>query len=453
MTERSVFMNMKEINLLYKETIEKKFEENLRSSKVSQDYLESSTAKYKGRTIYSLYMPKLFTDEDVAYLKEKSETMYRILVKVMQEYFEKEDYRELFGFDDELKELILKRPPYYCLLPICRLDIFLNEEDRSFKYCEFNADGSSSMNEDRELNIALKLTQAYKDLTEEYEFYSFELFDSWVKTFMDIYNTSPLKVDNPHIAITDFLEKGCSIEEFTEFKKAFERAGYSAEICEIRNFTFDGESLISPTGRKVDAIYRRAVTTDIMHNKAQVQPFLNAVKQNKVCLIGDFCTQIIHNKILFYILHMDRTKQFLTAEEAEYIDSHIPKTVKLNDRYINELNVLSTKDRWIIKPEDSYGAKGVYAGIHFTDGQWASLIDKHKNSDYIIQEFIMPYPSYNIDFKKKHPEFKLYSNLTGMYMYGGKLAGFYSRQSKKEIISTEHDENDVASTIIRKKRV
>ena len=197
MIERSVFMNMKEINLLYKETIEKKFEENLRSSKVSQDYLESSTAKYKGRTIYSLYMPKLFTDEDVAYLKEKSETMYRILVKVMQEYFEKEDYRELFGFDGELKELILKRPPYYCLLPICRLDIFLNEEDRSFKYCEFNADGSSSMNEDRELNIALKLTQAYKDLTEEYEFYSFELFDSWVKTFMDIYNTSPLRLTTP----------------------------------------------------------------------------------------------------------------------------------------------------------------------------------------------------------------------------------------------------------------
>lgn len=64
----------------------------------------------------------------------------------------------------------------------------------------------------------------------------------------------------------------------------------------------------------------------------------------------------------------------------------------------------------------------------------------------------MPYASYNIDFKKKNPEFKKYSNLTGIYLYGGKMAGFYSRQSVKEIISTAHDENDIASTVIRKKQ-
>ena len=443
---------MKDINLLYKDTIEKNFEGNMESSKRMWEYLENSTAKYKGRTIYALYMPKLFTDEDVEYLRDKIETMYRILIKVINEYFEKEDYRELFGFDKELEELILNRPSYSCLLPICRLDIFYNEEDRSFKFCEFNADGSSSMNEDRELNIAIKLTQVYKDLSDKFEFSSFELFDSWAKTFLEIYNTSENPKEKPYIAITDFLEKGCSIEEFAQFKLAFEKAGCKAEICEIRDFKFDGENLISPTGHKVDAIYRRAVTTDIFTHKSEIQPFLEAVKKRKVVLIGDFCTQIIHNKILFYILHLDRTKAFLTEDEIAYIDAHVPKTVKLSDEFIEKLDVLTAKDKWIIKPEDSYGAKGVYAGIHFSDEEWAELIRKHKDDSYILQEFIMPYASYNIDFKKKNPEFKKYRNLTGIYLYGGKMAGFYSRQSVKEIISTANDENDIASTVIRKKQ-
>ena len=38
-----------------------------------------------------------------------------------------------------------------------------------------------------------------------------------------------------------------------------------------------------------------------------------------------------------------------------------------------------------------------------------------------------------------------------MYIYNGKFAGFYSRQSNHEIISTQYDENDIASAVIKQK--
>ena len=73
----------------------------------------------------------------------------------MDAYAKDEDYRRLFGFEPKLEELILREPTYDSPIPIARIDIFYNEETGDFKFCEFNTDGTSAMNEDRELNIAI----------------------------------------------------------------------------------------------------------------------------------------------------------------------------------------------------------------------------------------------------------------------------------------------------------
>lgn len=441
---------MDNFNLYYKKIIEDNFEENLKTSKEFYNYLDNSTAKYKGQTIYALYMAKAFPGEVIDYLKESSEKMYGILVKVIKKYLADEQYRKLFGFKKELEDLILIPSHYDSFLPISRLDIFLNEKDLSFKFCEFNADGSSSMNEDREINNAFKHTQAYKQISREYEVTSFELFDTWAETFLNIYSTYKYRVDKPNIAIVDFLEKGCSIEEFTEFKNAFIKKGCNCEIAEIGDLVFKEGKLFTKTGMEINAVYRRAVTTDIMEKYDEVKNFISGVKEGKVCLVGGFFTHIIHDKVLFKILNDERTYTFLTDDEIDFIKEHIPLTKDLTTYETEKYNVYENKDKFLIKPRDSYGAKGVYAGVTTDSEKWKRIIDENKDKDYILQEFVTPYRSYNIDFKKKEPQFELYSNLTGMYMYNGVFSGLYSRQSIKEIISTDYDENDLASIVVNK---
>ncbi len=441
-------MKMKILEEQYKKAIEDDFEQNRISANQVLRYIEGSTAKYKGDAIYSLYMPKLFPASVVEYLKENAEIMYGILTKVTDRYLTDAAYRKLFSFDSVLEDLILHCPRYENKIPIARLDIFLNEEDLSFKFCEFNTDGTSAMNEDRELNIAVKRAKVFRDFEQKYTLGSFELFDSWVQQFEQIYRTEPNHLETPHVAIVDFLEKGCSTEEFEEFRSAFERAGFSAEIAEIRNLKNTKEGLFSEKGNKIDVIYRRAVTSDILEHMSEVQDFLSAVKDEKVCLIGDFCTQIAHDKILFYILHQQDTHSFLTQQEIQYIDMHIPYTVKLDDDQIEKNEVIEHRERWLIKPRNSYGARGIFAGIHYSLEEWKKAVSDHKNNDYILQEFVLPYQSWNIDFHKDKPEFLKYSNLTGMYMYNGKMSGLYSRQSEHEIISNYYDENDIASVCV-----
>lgn len=444
--------SLKEIEVLCRSMIEADFEAHREKAGASLEYLEQSSAKYKGKPIYSLYIPKILNEESAAFLKEVSETMVGIMRKVMDRYLSDSDYRELFGFNSRLKELILNAPSYDNLLPVARVDIFLNEEDMSFWFCEFNTDGSSAMNEDRELCKAFTYTQLYADLSKDYQVEAFELFDSLVSAFLADYDTYNKKVAHPVVAIVDFLELGCSIEEFEQFRQSFEKAGLEAMICDIRELRYDGQKLSAPNGKTIDLIYRRAVTSDILEHEKEVLPFLQAVKEQTVCLMGSFCTQVAHDKSLFYILHDEKTAAFLTAEENEFIKAHIPFTIELTDTSIKQYKVIEEKEKWLIKPKNSYGARGIYAGVNFSEKDWKKAVRENRNKNYILQTFVMPYQTENIDFRKKQPVFKKHSNLTGLYVYNGKFAGVYSRQADHEIISSAYDENDIATVVLKEKQ-
>ena len=132
-------------------------------------------------------------------------------------------------------------------------------------------------------------------------------------------------------------------------------------------------------------------------------------------------------------------------EENAFVAEHIPYTEELRDDTILKFGILDEKEKWIIKPKNSYGARGIFAGVSCTQEQWETAVNENKNANYVMQQFIMPYQTYNIDFHKENDALRKYSNLTGLYVYGGKFAGVYSRQSNKEIISSEYDENDIAT--------
>lgn len=443
-------MTLKEIEEFYKKDIEEQLEMHKASGKAALDYLDHSTAKYKGKTIYSLYVPKILNRETVENFKQIAETMAEIMQKVIRTYQNNPKYRKLFGFSSKVEKLILHDPMYQNILPVCRVDIFYNEENQSFYFCEFNTDGSSSMNEDRELCKAFEKTELYHKLNVLYEVKSFELFDSLVEAFLSNYETYPYKVENPTVAIVDFLELGCSMEEFEQFRKSFEKKGLKAYICDIRKLHLINDKLCMENGEPIDLVYRRAVTSDICEKEAEVGDFMEAVLSHKVCCMGGFCTQAAHDKSLFYILRHEMTKMFLSEEEKRFIEEHIPYTEELTESVVGELGLLEQKEKWLIKPKNSYGARGIYAGIRCTQEEWDKAVRENKDKNYIVQQFVMPYQTANIDFHKEDPKLRNYSNLTGLYVYNGRFAGVYSRQSVNEIISSAYDENDIATVYLTK---
>ena len=441
------------LNYEYKELVAGKEDEHRQSALGIREYLMNSTAKYHGRVVRTLYLPKLFTQREIDLFGCAIKELYGIFDKVYAEFERNESYRALFGFSPELNDLILREKKYSCNIPIARIDIFYDEETGDFKFCEFNTDGTSAMNEDRELNIAFSQTKAYKEFAKTHHLTSFELFDTWVDEVLTLYGEFVSTSKQPNVAIVDFMESATE-NEFKIFVERFEQRGCRAEICDIRNIRWDGEQCTTPSGMKVDVIYRRAVTSDILSHMDEVTNFIEAAKSGSVCLLGDFRTQIAHNKVLYKILHMEQTQRLLTQREQVFVRAHVPYTVGLdevfaegNEKFLEE--VLAHKDHWIIKPEDSYGSKGVHAGVeHENPEEWAALLSENRGKKYILQAFNNPYELLNIDFTEDGYRWVKASNLTGLFVYNEKLRGAYSRISFVKMISTQYSEMSSPTVLV-----
>lgn len=442
------------INYQYKQLVMGKEKEHIDSALGIKSYLSESTAKYHNRVVRTLYLPKLFTEHETEIFENAVNVLYGIFDKVIKEFETNPEYRSLFGFSEELEELILRENKCGCNIPIARIDIFYNEETEDFKFCEFNTDGTSAMNEDRELNIAFRKSKAFKEFAKKYKVTSYELFDTWVDEVIKLYRAfSGDSNAVPNVAIVDFMENA-TLNEFLIFKERFEQKGIKAQVCDIRNLHWDGKECLTDEGNKADVIYRRAVTSDIMAHFSEVGDFIAATKSGKVCLLGDFRTQIVHNKILFKILHMDETMKILTKKEQLFIKAHVPLTVSLNSAVLAENRQLSArvyenKDMWIIKPEDSYGSWGVHAGVECSDkAEWKKLVEQCTDQNYILQEFTNPYRLDNIDLASGGQEWTSTSNLTGLFVYNEKFSGVYSRISFDKMISTQYNEMTLPTMIV-----
>ena len=389
------------------------------------------------------YVPYLFNKKDRAYIADQVTTMHRILCKVIRRYLEDEGYRELFHFPEELHRLIMLPCDYDDLLPMARFDLFLNEEDLSYKFCEFNTDGSGAMSRDYMIGKALMQGAAYKRFAQNHELRQFELFDSWVASFMRIYESRPGACPHPTIAVTDFRESGV-FSDFNRFISAFQKAGYDARFTDIRDFEFDGEHLIDSTdGCIVDAIYRRAVTSEILQHPGECDGLIDAVAAGKVCLIGHFRTTVVHSKEVNIALFDERTRTFLTEEEATFVDAHVPRTYRLesgvNGFTLDE--VKGDKDAWIIKPADDYGAHGVYPGVDFGQERWEAIVDENLDAGYIVQEFYQPprVDIINTVIDDDDPcKVESWQSMPGVYLYEGKPVGFYCRLGNEGVIAIDH---------------
>lgn len=425
-------------------------EEMIQKSEEMRDDLEHSALFVHGKyTCRPLSIPRIYSKEMIAQFEEIVKTAYGIFNKIIKEYLTCPDYRELFPFSKELEELILVPNGYASYLPMSRFDIFYNEETGEFHFCEINADGSTGMNEDRITDEMMIHNPAHQEVIRHHDLKTFELLDSLADTILGLYATYENRVEKPNVAIVDFLDMG-TFREFEEMARRFQRKGVNSEICDIRELRYENGKLLSPAGHVIDAIYRRAVTADVMDHYEEIRPFIQAVKDRAVFISGAFCTQLVHHKSIFHVIHLPRTMQFLTEKEQEFVKKHVPNTVPFDENWIEKETVKAHKDAYILKPQDAYASKGVAAGFEYEQAEWDKLVEEAYGNDYICQDFVPQYYSVNIDFAFGDAQWHEYTTMAGLYVYNGKFAGVFSRAARKgEIIDYINNERRQVTYVIR----
>lgn len=441
----------KKIQNEYIEHLKAHEEENRTGAlRIKENYKNSSFWNGERFVSHAIHIPKTYDEETIGHFKEIVEATYGIITKVIRAYLEQPEYRKLFPFSRELEELILVPNGYDSLLPVACFDIFYDEDTGDFKFCEINTDGTSGMNENMLNDTFYQDNYTHQYMKQKYDLKTFDLFESWIDCFMGLYDTYEKKVGKPQVAVVDFMDKGL-LGDFEEFARRFEKRGISCKVCDIRDLRYDGSSLTTEDGYRIDAIYRRAVTTDIMERFDSVQPLIQAVKDRNIFMAGSFCTQIAHNKWLFYLIHKEETHKLLSEEEIAFVERHIPKTFLLTDGECDRDVILTDKDSYLIKPLDSYACKGLYAGIECSDEEWRRAVDDCWGKEYICQEYCKQYRTLNADFLfgdgKVHP----FINMTRLFVYNGAFAGTYGRFAMGDTITTRKNERMAPSYTIGKR--
>lgn len=431
---------------------------DIESRRQAYEYMLASSAIVHHEVVASSFIPRLFNQRTYNLMKYTSEMTYKILVKVMKRYLKDPEYRHLFDFDERLEKLILLPRGYDAMLPFARFDTFINEDDYTVKFCEFNGDGSAGMNENREITNSIIGSKTFRVFSENHKVQGCSLFEPWVDAFLDIYSTYENKRDNPRFAICDYLENGV-VDEFHQFAELFNKRGYECLVCDVRDLRFDGDVLTDGKGHRIDAIWRRCVTNDVLEFWDDSQDLINALTEQKVALIGSFAGHIVHDKQIFDVLLKPETIDFLDRDEIDFLEQTLPQTDFLDDAYVNIEQLRNHKDEWIIKPTDRYGASDVYAGCEISDEEWNELIDRFANKksgdEFIVQRYIKPFktetlpPDFNIlevpdGMVESEPH--LYNNLNGLYVYNGRFQGVFSRLGPHPTIS-KANEGMTAATI------
>ena len=440
-------MNALEINKEYIDLVLSNPEVYAEDYKLTVDKVSNSNAKYKGKSVPFLYHPMFFTDEDILNFNKIGDLMISITNKVSDRFVIDEIFRSKFGFPKLIEDLIQIDNGYDINVPIGRFDIFYKDYD-NFKFCELNTDGSSAMNEDNTIGRILLQSDSLKDFGKLYELDYFELIDSWVDDSIAIFNKYDPNNSKPNVAIVDFIESGTSAE-FEEFKKSYLNKGYNCIIADPRDLKYRDGKLYKDDYR-IDLIYRRIVTFELIEKADQIPDFIEAYKNKAMCVIGSIRSQIVHNKIIFKILHDEDTLKFLSEEERDFVIKHIPITgLFKGEKEVFNL-VLNNKAKYIMKPLDLNASQGVFVGRDLSEEQWKNKLEEVFNKDYLYQEFCNPFKRDYVVFKDGKPVVDEFKSILGLFIYKEKFKGMYTRISKNNIISGITDYYTVPNILVER---
>lgn len=435
-----------QIKIDYEKIINENYQEYKKDYEKLLNNRKEYGATYKEEEIPTLYDAYFYSQEDYKLYDDMIDTFMSIVEKVTKEYVENESYRKLFALDPLTEKLILKDPGYNISTPIARFDVMYDGRE-DYKFCELNTDGSSAMLEDKSLADLMKETKAIEKLKEKYVIDHTDLLQSLVDSIEDLYYKTKKTKEKINIAIVDIVE--FDNIEFKTIQKLFEKKGHRCKIANLKDLERkDGGLYIDDM--KIDLVYRRLVTSDLIENKDIGKNLIDAYLNDEVMTIGSFRSTLFYTKDIFRILRLKESQKILSEKENEFIKKHIPYTEKFDYQKDKE-KILEEKDKYILKPIQGYASHGIYVGKEHDKKEFKAILEQIKDKDYIYQEYYTVKPIKFIKMEDDKAKLEDFSFVTGLFAYNKKFISPYMRIGNAALISSAREYYVVSSLKIREK--
>ncbi len=418
-----------------------------------QSEARNSRAKKHNKLVDWTFTPRIISHAEHEYFKEIAERCHKIMLEATARFKEDDGFRKLFNFSKSVNDVCLIDQGYTQLIPLSRVDIFYNHQSGDWKFCELNTDGTSGQIFMHETERLLKESSIFKRFTKHFELETYQTMQLWAQALKECYEdflSHKLKAhadknladqNMPHLAIVDW-EDSVTESEVDLFVQIFSKEyGMDARFIDTRDLEYkEGQLYAKSLNWPIDIVWRRAVSAELFERMDEgCVALIEACKDQAVCSVGGFITHPASVKEFLPILCSLEGAEFLSPEDHQFFKDHSPKTIRLS----TELNLdkfLEDPAKWIVKAAEGYGGCGVYAGLSYLDkqDQWERIVKEAAHSGaFVIQEYIQPYKSYELDIESATGDPESFDNLVGLYLFNGRFGGVFQRIGRQSTISSE----------------
>lgn len=351
---------------------------------------------YGGRPFIKVMRPKFLTRAEYRELDYVSGVLMGVFRRLCDMALARRDLQEYLGMS--AAEVRLIEPEPLCPDPcaFARLDSFQTADGPRF--VELNGEcpaGAGFSDHAMECFLKLPLLQRFM---EETGVRPLPARDGVLEGLLKVWVACGRR-DRPRILVTDYLDLP-TVPEFHILAEWFRRHGFDALVEDPRNLAYQNGRLVAG-GKPVDLVYRRVLTNEFLEREQDVQALWQAYRDRAIVMVNPFRAKPAHKKACFALLSGDYLgDDWLTLEERRVIAKTIPWTRKVREakvlyrgRDVDLLPfVLDAKDRFVLKPSDEYGGRGVAVGWECDRGEFARLLEEAVEGHYVVQERIPTTP-------------------------------------------------------------
>lgn len=374
----------------------------------------SNNLFFGGRPLVTVLRPRLMTQAQHALLQRSCSLVAQAMRRIVQLALDTNDpdiYNALSLTPPE-RQLIEMHPGYTELSTHSRMDTFLTVDGQSLQFVEYNAESPAA------IAYGDVMAQVFLDLPvmqqfqQRYTVRSLPARRQLLDSLLAAWREAGSPGGTPSIAIVDWSGLPTATE-FELFRAYFQEQGIEALICTPADLTFREGKLFARAATTapdmpITILYKRVLTSEFLQHygdAAMDHPMVQAYTASSCVVVNSFRSKMLHKKSIFALLTDEHMQNNFTPEERAAIQRHIPWTrlvrpgeTTYQDKRIDLLDFARKhRERFILKPNDEYGGKGITIGWECDASTWNTELNAALHTPFVLQEKVTiayePYPS------------------------------------------------------------
>jgi hypothetical protein len=259
----------------------------------------------------------------------------------------------------------------------------------------------------------------------------------------------------PSIAIVDWMDV-ITRRDFELCAELFNERGVATIICDPRELKRDRGGHITFRGGRIDLIYRRVLLDELLGKADEAQPLLSAYREGAVCMVNSPRSKLLHKKTVFAMLSEGTLGIQVSGEEQAAIDRTVPWTrfvapgqTSYHGETVEMMALLrGRKDRFVTKPVDDYGGRGIVLGWESSQEEWEHSLETSPEGGLVVQERTeVPEEDFPV-WEDGRPALARLMLDTDPFLFKGRMGGILTRLSGSAVLNVTAGTGSSTATFV-----